>query len=156
MPEHATDVNRIAYLGLGSNLGQRKANLEQALELIPQPKLILMRVSAFLESNPVGPVPDQPDFINAVAEISTTLMPRELLYHCLSIEKTMGRKRKISKGPRNIDIDLLLMEELIIDSLDLTLPHPELTKRSFVLGPLLELAPELVDPRSGKLLKKCR
>jgi 2-amino-4-hydroxy-6-hydroxymethyldihydropteridine diphosphokinase len=143
-----------AYLGLGANLGDRRAQLEQALDALRAPGLQVRRVSALYASAPQGPVLDQPPFFNAVAQVETTLEPAALLRHCLRVEATLGRKRRVLKGPRNIDVDLLMMEDYVLNEPDLVVPHPELTRRAFALVPLLELWPMAVDPRDGTLL--CR
>jgi 2-amino-4-hydroxy-6-hydroxymethyldihydropteridine diphosphokinase len=140
-------MKRSAYLSLGSNLGDRRAHLEQSLARLVNPELQIKRLSSIYESEPMGPLTDQPDFLNAVAELETTLEPRELLAHCQAVEKALGRKRQIPKGPRTVDLDLLLIDQLVLHGPELILPHPELTRRAFVLEPLLEIAPALFDPR---------
>ena len=143
---------RTIHLGLGSNLGHRCANLGEALERLECSAVVVSCVSSVYETAPVGPVQDQPAFLNAVAELRTSLTPRALLAHCLEVERFLGRKRTVPKGPRTIDLDLLLAEELVASWPTLVLPHPALTERAFVLIPLLELAPELCDPRDGRPL----
>lgn len=145
---------RTAYIGLGSNLGDRREHLECALGQLGDPELQLRRVSSLYETAPQGPVLDQPAFYNAVVEVQTALEPWALLHRCLDLELRLGRERLVSKGPRTIDLDLLLMEDLVIEEPTLVLPHPELTRRGFALIPLLELAPMTVDPRDGTVL--CR
>jgi len=145
-------MKHVAFLGLGSNLGDRRANLEQALERLAGPELCVCGVSSLYESEPVGPVPDQPPFLNAVARVLTSLPARRLLSRCLEVEAQLGRQRTVAKGPRVIDLDLLLLDDLVASWPELELPHPELTRRAFVLAPLMELAPLLVDPRDGALL----
>jgi 2-amino-4-hydroxy-6-hydroxymethyldihydropteridine diphosphokinase len=142
------------HIGLGSNLGDRKAYLVRGLKKLWGPELQLRRVSSLYETAPVGPVADQPSFLNAVAEVETTLPPRVLLAHCQTVELALGRKRLVDKGPRTLDLDLLLYDDLILKNARLTIPHAELTARAFVLIPLLELCPMAVDPRDGALL--CR
>ena len=135
----------LAYLGLGSNLGDRSRNLERALECLDQmPGLRVMRVSRFLETAPYG-VQDQPEFLNAVAEITTDLDPPALLATVKQIEAEMGRTPIYRWGPRLIDIDILLYDRLRWDSPELTIPHPGLLERSFVTKPLGELAPERLE-----------
>jgi len=143
-----------AYIGLGSNLGDRRAFLLRGLKQLWGPELQLRRVSSLYETAPVGPVLDQPSFLNAVAEVETSLEPRALLARCQAVERSLGRKRLVDKGPRTLDLDLLLFEDLILTTVRLTVPHPELTARAFALIPLLELCPMAVDPRDGALL--CR
>jgi 2-amino-4-hydroxy-6-hydroxymethyldihydropteridine diphosphokinase len=143
---------RTAYLGLGSNLGDRATNLNRALHHLERLDLQIVQVSSIYQSQPVGPVTEQPNFLNAVVQIESSLTPLQLLRHCLAIETKLGRERLIPKGPRLIDIDLLLVEDLLLETPELILPHPELTHRAFVLVPLLELTPMLINPRDGTLL----
>ena len=132
-----------AYLGLGSNLGDRRRFLAAALRaLAADPALVIVRGSSVYESKPFG-VTDQPDFLNLVAEIDTTLTPPALLAACLSIEAALGRVRRERWGPRVIDLDVLLYGHLTWHGPDLVLPHPGLCERNFVLTPLAEIAPEL-------------
>ena len=144
----------IAYLGLGSNLGQREANLLQALELLRGPEVEPLAVSSIFESDPVGPVQDQPSFLNLALKVRTSLWPRSLLHHCLAVERRMGRMREqeVPQGPRRMDVDLLLAGQGVGNWPDLILPHPELINRAFVVLPLLEISPDLKDPRDGSLL----
>jgi 2-amino-4-hydroxy-6-hydroxymethyldihydropteridine diphosphokinase len=137
-----------AYIGLGSNLGDREENLRRALE-----RLGAARVSAIRETDPVG-VTEQPRFLNAVAELQTDLPPRELLDRLLEIERDLGRDRSNEArwGPRTIDLDLLLYDDDVIDEPGLTVPHPRLAERRFVLEPLQELEPGLVLP-DGRAIK---
>jgi 2-amino-4-hydroxy-6-hydroxymethyldihydropteridine diphosphokinase len=145
---------RTVYLGLGSNLGDRSGLLAQALDALRREGIEVLRVSSIYESDPVGPIREQPTFLNAVAELRTELEPDTLLSLCLEIEGSLGRvrDRDRDKGPRTIDLDLLLAEDAICRSPRLELPHPALTERAFVLGPLLELEPRLADPRDGRPL----
>jgi 2-amino-4-hydroxy-6-hydroxymethyldihydropteridine diphosphokinase len=145
-------LKHAGYLGLGSNLGSRRANLEQALARLQDADLRVQQVSSVYESEPVGPVPRQPLFLNAVARVQTSLGPRELLSRCLEVEDRMGRQRLVDKGPRSIDVDLLLVNDVVASWPELQLPHPELTRRAFVLLPLMEIAPLLTDPRDSTLL----
>lgn len=144
----------IAYLGLGSNLGRREANLLRALELLRGPEVDPVAVSSIYESDPVGPVQDQPSFLNLALKVRTSLLPRPLLHHCLAVERRMGRTREqeIPKGPRSVDVDLLLVDQRVERWPDLILPHPELINRAFVVLPLLEVSPDLTDPRDGSSL----
>jgi 2-amino-4-hydroxy-6-hydroxymethyldihydropteridine diphosphokinase len=148
----ADETSRIAYLGLGSNLGDRRWYLQQALWLLQGEGLELLRVSSVYESTPVGPVAGQPMFYNAVVQVETALEPLELLRRCQRVETALGRVRLVAKGPRVIDVDLLLMDDLVLEEPELTLPHSELRNRAFVLAPLAELAPMLLDPRDQTLL----
>jgi len=140
---------QIAYLGLGSNIGDRAANLLRALSAFIASGFDLLAVSAIYETEPVDYL-DQPWFLNLVAAISGKLEPFSLLNFCLETEISMGRRRTIPRGQRNIDIDLLLLDDLIIagnsDGNLLTLPHPRLHLRRFVLAPLAEIAPDLKHP----------
>lgn len=134
------------FLGLGSNIGHRAANVKRACRLIDQIEGVrLVRTSSLIETKPVGHE-DQPDFINGVVEIETTLPPRGLLTEIKRIEHEMGRVETFRYGPRLIDIDILLFGDRIIDGPGLTIPHPRMHERLFVLGPLAEIAPEAVHP----------
>jgi len=140
------------YIGLGANLGEREAQIRLALDdLARLPMSRLVRASSLYDSEPVGE-PDQPNFLNAVAELETELTARQLLWNLLLIERRLGRTRTRRWGPRTIDLDLLLYGPLVIDEPDLQVPHPELTRRSFVLVPLVELDPLLVHPVTGETL----
>ncbi len=134
------------FVALGSNLGDREANLELAL-LRMDDHLGLVACSTFVETEPVG-VTDQPKFLNAVAELETELAPGELLERLLEIERELGRDRAREErwGPRTLDLDLLLYGDETVDEPGLTVPHPRLAERLFVLEPLHELDPELVLP----------
>ena len=135
------------FLGLGSNLGNRIENIFRALEELSSLGK-LMKVSTVYESEPWG-VREQPSFLNCVAELITDLPPEELLKGVKSIEVALGRVRRFHWGPREIDIDILLYEDVISEKEDLKLPHPYIGKRDFVLIPLLELEEDLRDPISG-------
>lgn len=141
-----------AFVGLGANLGDRGVFLQKALDHLRCPDVRLRRVSSVYETAPQGPVVDQPPFFNAVVEVETALGPLELLRHCLGVEAGLGRERLVAKGPRTIDLDLLMYEDRLVHEPELILPHPLLTTRAFALIPLLELAPMSVDPRNGTLL----
>jgi 2-amino-4-hydroxy-6-hydroxymethyldihydropteridine diphosphokinase len=132
-----------AFLGLGSNLGDKRAHLEAALAALAHtPGVEVRRVAHFYRTAPLGPVA-QDWFLNTVAELGTTLAPRELLARCHEIEQALGRVRTQRWGPRTIDLDLLWIDGYTDNSPELTLPHPGAHTRSFVLAPLHELAPEL-------------
>lgn len=142
-----------AYLGLGSNLGDRLGNLRQAVELLQaHPDIRITRVSSIYETAPVGPV-EQPDFLNMVAAADTTLSPEELLSVALEIEGRLHRVRTIRWGPRTLDIDILLYGDCIVQQKDLTIPHPRMEERAFVLIPLLEVAGNLRIPGSGATVR---
>jgi len=135
-----------AYLGLGSNLGDRFANLQEAINRIGKSFGIrIAAVSPVYETLPVGG-PEQPDYLNAVAEVETSLEAQELLNTCLSIEHELGRMRKERWSARTIDIDLLLFGEEHIRTDRLTVPHPRMHERAFVLCPLADIAPQALHP----------
>ena len=143
-----------AYLGLGSNLGNRSENLDQACRLLDESEGIsVVRVSSYRETEPVGG-PEQGKFLNAAAEVQTSLTPQELLGTCQAVEAEMGRRRTVRWGPRIIDIDLLLYDGQVIDSPTLTVPHPLMHRRSFVLEPLAEIAPGVAHPTTGKTISE--
>jgi len=134
----------VAYVGLGANLGDREARIRRAAELIDA-----RRLSTVIETEPWGHL-DQPRFLNAVAEVETELEARELLELLLDVERRLGRVRDERRfGPREIDLDLLLFGAATIDEPGLTVPHPFLLERAFVLEPLAELVPELEIPGNG-------
>ena len=133
------------YLSLGSNLGDREWALREALRLLRAPDLRVARVSPVYETEPQD-MRAQPWFLNLVAEIETDLFPRQLLARIQKIEKQLGRKRGVPKGPRTLDIDILLFGNSVIDAPDLVVPHPRMTERRFVLEPLAQLSPELRHP----------
>jgi 2-amino-4-hydroxy-6-hydroxymethyldihydropteridine diphosphokinase len=141
-----------AFVGLGSNLGDREAQIRLALEALRQvADTHVVRVSSIYDTEPVGEV-HQPNFLNGVAQIDTQLSARQLLWNLQLIERRLGRVRAQRWGPRTIDLDLLLFGDLVLDEPDLKIPHPELTRRAFVLVPLVELDPQLVHPESGETL----
>jgi 2-amino-4-hydroxy-6-hydroxymethyldihydropteridine diphosphokinase len=146
-----------AFVGLGSNLGDRSATLTRAIELLGEREEIeIVAVSSFHETEPVGYL-DQPAFLNAAVAIATTLQPEALLTSLLSVEQELGRTREGPRyGPRTVDLDLLLMEGVIIDEPGLTVPHPRLHERAFALAPLVELDPSLVVPGHGSVGKLLR
>jgi 2-amino-4-hydroxy-6-hydroxymethyldihydropteridine diphosphokinase len=132
-------VGVTAYLGLGSNLGDRLENLRKAVRHLSRiPGITVVRSSRIYETDPVGG-PDQPDFLNSVLEIDTMLTPRDLLNACLDVEDTLGRQRGVRWGPRAIDIDVLTYGDEDVFEEDLEIPHPRMHERGFVLVPLLEL-----------------
>jgi 2-amino-4-hydroxy-6-hydroxymethyldihydropteridine diphosphokinase len=140
-----------AYLGLGSNLGERRANLERALNFLSQ-RLRLEKLSSVYDSEPVGNT-EQPRFLNMACQANTTLSPSALLALAKGIEAKMGRTGG-SGDPRLIDIDILLYGDQVIKTPELVVPHPRLTERAFVLVPLVEIAPELIHPLEGKTARE--
>jgi 2-amino-4-hydroxy-6-hydroxymethyldihydropteridine diphosphokinase len=144
---------KTAYLSLGSNLGDRAAYIERALELLSGPDLKIVRRSALYETEPRD-VKAQPWFLNIAAEVETRLFPRQLLARVEKIEKELGRKRIVVKGPRTIDIDILLFGRFVVNTPDLVIPHPRMHERRFVLEPLAELAPELRHPVTKKTIRE--
>jgi 2-amino-4-hydroxy-6-hydroxymethyldihydropteridine diphosphokinase len=141
-------VAELVYLSLGSNVGDRVANLRSAIRRLAEAGPV-RAVSAFFETEPVD-VPDQPWFLNCVVAVESEMPPRELLTLALAIERAMGRQRTREKGPRTIDIDILLAGNRVIDEPGLKIPHPAMHERRFVLGPLAEIAPRVMHP----ILKK--
>jgi 2-amino-4-hydroxy-6-hydroxymethyldihydropteridine diphosphokinase len=131
-----------AFLGLGSNLGDRQGYLRQAVSEIPD----LVAVSPVYETVPVGGPAGQDDYLNIVAELDTQRTPRELLALAHGLEETAGRVRTVRNGPRTLDVDVLLVGDLVIDEPDLVVPHPRMWERRFVVEPLGDLAPDLVGP----------
>ena len=141
------------FLGLGSNVGDRLANLRAARDRLAATEGIeVIASSSVYETEPQGPVRDQPDFLNACLEIATELGPEALLDVCKAVERALGRAAGgRRRGPRPIDVDVLLLGDLVHRSVRLMLPHPELTARRFVLAPLAELDPELALPDGRRL-----
>jgi 2-amino-4-hydroxy-6-hydroxymethyldihydropteridine diphosphokinase len=143
---------RVGYLGLGSNMGDREANMRAAIEALGGHDVDVEAVSALYETEPVGEILDQPDFLNAAVRISTSLSPEELLDVCKAVEVEEGRMFGGPRhGPRPIDIDVLLLGDIEHASDRLTIPHPALAERRFVLVPLLELDPGLALPDGRRL-----
>ena len=141
----------VCFIGLGSNLGDPAAQVESALEIMREtPEIRLLSRSPLYLSAPFGPV-DQPDYVNAVAKISTTLGARDLLLVLKRIERLRGRKDGARWGPRVLDLDLLVYGTLEIDELHLRLPHPGIAERNFVLLPLRDIAPDLDIPGLGRV-----
>jgi 2-amino-4-hydroxy-6-hydroxymethyldihydropteridine diphosphokinase len=140
-----------AYIALGANLGDRAANLRAALERLDQHAAVrVIRVSSFHETAAVGGPAGSPPFLNAAAELRTTLAPSHLLDLLLETERAMGRIRTMRWGPRLIDLDLLLYGQQVIDQKQLKVPHPLMHTRRFVLAPLAEIAPQAVHPLLGR------
>lgn len=144
LPRDTNSVEELAYLSLGSNMGDRAANLRAAIRLLDKAGP-LRAVSALYETQPVE-VPDQSWFLNCVAALESNIPPRELLKFVLSIEASMGRLRLREKGPRKIDIDVLLFGDRIVEEPGLKIPHPAMHQRRFVLEPLVEIAPDALHP----------
>jgi 2-amino-4-hydroxy-6-hydroxymethyldihydropteridine diphosphokinase len=138
---------RPGYLGLGSNVGDRRAHLLEAVVALPPRGVNVLASSSVYETEPVGLVLDQREFYNACLRVETAFSPEELLDACKAVERSLGREPGgVRHGPRPIDVDVLLLDELSYSSERLTLPHPEVTSRRFVLVPLLELDPGLTLP----------
>ena len=138
---------KTVYLSIGSNVGERDSHLARALERLASEDMRVLRTSGVYETEPRD-VPDQPWFLNQVAEIETSLFPRQLLGRLQKIERLLGRVPTRPKGPRSIDIDILLYGDVIVSTPGLEIPHPRLPDRRFVLEPLAELAPQLRHPRT--------
>ncbi len=147
-------ITHTAYIGLGTNLGDRIENLRQGVKLLDAEKeIVLLNISAVYETDPVGG-PVQGPYLNACAEINTALPPEELLTRMLAIEDKLGRVRGERWGPRLIDLDLLVYEERIIETEFLQLPHPRMEERDFVIVPLNDIAPGLIFPGLEKSVKE--
>ncbi len=143
---------RTGYLGLGSNVGDSAGHLRAALELLVRRDIEIDAVSSTYLTEPVGEVLDQPDFLNAAARVRTALEPEALLDACKAVEAERGRSFAAPRhSPRPLDVDLLLLGDLELQTPRLTLPHPEVRSRRFVLAPLLELDPELALPDGTRL-----
>lgn len=143
---------RSGYLGLGSNVGDRESHLRAAVELLRERGVEVEAISSTYETEPVGAVLDQPDFLNAAIRIRTDLEPEELLDVCKEVEAARGRTLDAPRhSPRPLDVDLLLLGDLVLSTDRLTLPHPEVTSRRFVLAPLLELDSKLALPDGTRL-----
>jgi len=144
-------VKTRSYIALGANLGDSQQTVEAAIEALAKLKASKFQaVSSLYCSKPLG-LFNQPDFINAVAAVDTELAPLEMLFELFKIEAIFGRQREIKNAPRTLDLDLLLHGDCRMDTSDLTLPHPRMHLRAFVLLPLQEIAPEITIPGLGKL-----
>ncbi len=144
----------ICYLGLGSNLGNREENIKNAIsKLSSDPDILIEKRSSMIETKPYGNN-DQPDFINSAIEIDTDLPPEKLLSKCLVVENELGRKRNEKWGSRIIDIDILFFGNHIINLQKLTVPHPDLHNREFVLRSLNEICPDFIHPVLDKSIKE--
>jgi len=137
-----------AYIGIGSNQGERAANIQQAIAMLNP-----LRVSSILETDPVD-MDCREKFLNCAVEVETHLSADRLLVHLEEIERSLGRRDKNKKLPRTIDLDLLLYGDVIVNESNLQVPHPKLTERSFVLEPLVELIPDFIVPNTGKTVKQ--
>ena len=142
----------VAYIALGTNLGDKRQQLENALTALRQAGVTVRQVSPFIETEPYG-VTDQPAFLNGVCEVETALSPQALLALLLNIEAQQGRVRTRQWGPRVIDLDLLLYDDQIIDEPNLKVPHPDMENRAFVLQPLAAIAPQVVHPNLGQTIE---
>jgi 2-amino-4-hydroxy-6-hydroxymethyldihydropteridine diphosphokinase len=140
---------KVVYLGLGSNIGDREAQLRDALKKLQARDLRLRRLSSLYETEPMG-LREQPWFLNQVAEFETELLPVQLLRRIRRVENRLGRRRVVVNGPRTIDIDILLHGNSVLKTTELELPHPRYRERRFVLEPLAELNPTLTDPETGQ------
>jgi 2-amino-4-hydroxy-6-hydroxymethyldihydropteridine diphosphokinase len=138
-------VNRTVYLSLGSNLGDRPANLREAIERLRTLGTITAQSSLY-ETEPVEVEESQPRYLNCAVAMETALMPQQFLQQVLGIERAMGRRRTGAKAPRNIDIDLVFFADAVIETETLTVPHPAMQQRRFVLEPLAEIAPQVTHP----------
>src|SRR5512147_2204744 len=136
---------KTVYLSLGSNVGNREEMLQQAVRLLASADFRITRMSSIYETEPQD-VRGQPWFLNMVLEAETTLFPRQLLGRIQKVEQQLGRRRLAPKGPRTIDIDILLFGTAVIDTAGLTVPHPRMAERRFVLEPMTELEPDLHHP----------
>ena len=147
-------MNKVVYLSLGSNVGDREANLRGAIEKLGEFGIVAA-VSSFYETEPVDTGP-QPWFLNCAVKLETEKMPRQLIAAILSLEQDMGRQRRKEKAPRTIDIDILLFGSSVVQLPSLTIPHPRLHERRFVLDPLAEIAPDARHPVFKRTIRELR
>jgi 2-amino-4-hydroxy-6-hydroxymethyldihydropteridine diphosphokinase len=147
-------MRKIAYLSLGSNVGDREVQLRDAVARLGSVGHVVA-ASAFYETEPVE-FTEQPWFLNCVVALETNRTPQELMAAILGIEEAMGRQRVQKKGPRLIDIDILLFDQVVVESKEITIPHPAMHQRRFVLEPLAEIAPELLHPMFKKTVRQLR
>jgi 2-amino-4-hydroxy-6-hydroxymethyldihydropteridine diphosphokinase len=146
-------MSHVAYLGFGANLDNPAQQIADAVELLQKASGVeVLQCSKLYGSKPLGPQ-DQPDYVNAVCKIAVTLSPQALLEVCQQIEHEMGRIKKRHWGERTIDVDILLYDELVMQTADLTIPHAQMHLRDFVLVPLAEIAPALQIPNIGTVEK---
>ena len=144
---------KTVYLSLGSNLGDREAHLQRAVDLLHEAGVLVRRCSAVYETAPQD-LADQPWFLNLVVEAETVWFPMQLLAKTAGVEQALGRQRRVAKGPRTVDIDILFYGRFAMATPKLVIPHPRLGVRRFVLEPLAELAPALPHPVLGKTVKE--
>lgn len=145
---------RRTYLGIGSNLGDKAYNIEAAIEHLKKIEgLKVKKVSSLYETEPIGG-PPQGKFLNGVVEVEATISAQDLLSKLKEIEQNLGRKTFIPNGPRTIDLDILLYQDLVIDDENLKVPHPRMNQRKFVLEPLAEIAPDLIHPQLNKKISQ--
>jgi 2-amino-4-hydroxy-6-hydroxymethyldihydropteridine diphosphokinase len=142
-----------AYIGIGSNLGDRKNNCARAIDLLKQQGVSIKKCSSLRETQPWG-LQDQPLFLNMAIEIETDNTPNELLTLVKDIETKIGRQKSFPWGPRVVDLDILFFNEVVIQSQELTIPHPYMHNRAFVLEPMQEIAPDLVHPVLKKSMRE--
>jgi len=145
----------IVYIGLGANLGDREATLRAALDTLrAHPRVDVTAVSTLIETDPVGGPAGQPAFLNGAAILETDLDPEALLDLLKALERDLGRQPRTRWGPRELDLDILLWQDRIVETARLTVPHPRLAERRFVLAPLAEIAPAARDPMTGRTVKE--
>ena len=149
---HTTTATHTVYLALGSNLGDRRGHLSAAIQQLRE-IMDVSAVSSVYETEPVGYL-EQPRFLNMVCSGTTQLSAQELLTYAKGIEASLGRQTTVRNGPRPIDIDIIFFDELRLMEDDLTVPHPRMAERAFVLVPLAEIAPDLIDPVSGQTVEE--
>ena len=141
----------VATLGLGANLGDRRTNLQRAVDLLFEEQVTAIASSRVWETDPLGGPPGQPPYLNAVIVAETSLAPTDLLAACHRVESALGRTREVRWGPRTIDIDVLLLGDLFLDEPELTVPHPRMLQRAFVVLPLLDVDPDPMLPDGSHL-----
>jgi 2-amino-4-hydroxy-6-hydroxymethyldihydropteridine diphosphokinase len=146
-------MKHLAYISGGSNLGNRKEQIERAVAELGKTAGTVRKVSSFYETEPVGFL-DQPWFLNVVIELETNLRPEDLLRACQEIETAGGRTRSFANAPRTLDLDILLYDDLVLATPSLVIPHPRITERRFVLEPLAEIAPGAVHPVRGQTIRE--
>lgn len=152
MSQNISIIMHHVYLALGSNIGKREKNLSAALQRLCK-VVAIHKISSVYETEPVGYL-DQPRFLNIVCYGQTVVSPHDLLRNTKVIEEALGREPSFRNAPRPIDIDILLYDHLCLETEDLTIPHPRMSKRAFVLVPLAEIAPTAIEPMSGKTVQE--